>query len=360
MHFYKTSYISLQSLGKVVTLIGVLLISLNTYQTEAQNISVNAKLDSTLIFIGGQIDLTLEVSQPSDVHIQFPAYTDTVVKAVEVVDASPIDTLKLENNRLVLTQQYRITSFDSGLHYLPPIRFELAQDDYKRHFETEGMALMVMNPFQDVDPEKGLQDIKAPVDAPFSLAELLPYLPWVALYAVIIIAIILGVYYYYNRKLPIGIVKREKVKEPPHVVALRHLEKIKADKLWQRDQVKKYYSEMTDTLRHYIEERYQLPAMESTTEEILRAIQQVDLPDAHTYDKLKDVLELADFVKFAKFKPLPDENDLSMINAVFFVNQTKYEELKTLEEEKEQMLRKDHSESDTPKSLNTENKEIDE
>ncbi len=303
---------------------------------KAQNVSVNTKLDSTLLFIGGQMNLTLELNQPKDVNIIFPQFTDTITKSIEVVSATPIDTTFLENNRLSLTQQYIITSFDSGLQYIPPIKFELAEDEVQKIYETQAMALMVVNPFENVDPQKGILDIKKPIDSPFSLAELLPYLPWIFLTLAIIAAIAYFIELYSRKKTINPVIKREKTKELAHITALRNLNRIKTEKMWQKDKVKKYHSEITETIRQYIENRFYIQSLEQTTEETLDALKHIELRDEDANEKLKQILELADFVKFAKLKPLPDENELSMTNALFFVNQTKEEVIKSLKEEKEE------------------------
>jgi len=107
--------------------------------------------------------------------------------------------------------------------------------------------------------------------------------------------------------------------------------------------VKKYHSELTDTIRQYIEDRFGINAMEQTTEETLEAMKHMEMPDKEVLAKLKEILELADLVKFAKFNPLPDENDLSMVNALFFVNQTKKELLKSLEEQQKELEEKEAS-----------------
>lgn len=318
----------------LVALIGVML--LPGRDIKAQTVSVNAKLDSTLLFIGGQMNLTLELSQPKDVNILFPVFTDTITKSIEVVSATAIDTTFLDNNRLSLTKQYRITSFDSGLQYIPPMKFELAEDKVHKIFETQPMALTVINPFENVDPKKGISDIKTPIDSPFTLAELLPYLKWILLGLVIIGAIIYLIIRYSNRNKGGLAVKKSKPKEPAHIIALRDLNRIKAEKLWQKDKVKMYHSQITDTIRQYIENRFSVNSLEQTTEETLDELKNIELPDDNAYEKLKQILELADFVKFAKLKPLPDENELSLTNALFFVNQTKEEVLKTLKEVKDE------------------------
>ena len=331
---YKTLFLTVLSI-----------ITLLTASVNAQTVSVNAKLDSTLMFIGGQMDLTLELNQPKDVFIKFPAYTDTITKSIEIVSATKIDTTVHDNNRLTLTKKYRITSFDSGLQYIPPIVFELAEDQVKKIYKTEAMALMVVNPFKNVDPKKGITDIKHPLDAPFVLAEIVPYLPWILLALAIIGVIIYLIYRYRKSKGSGEMVKRSKPKEPPHVIALRNLNRIKEEKLWQKNKVKKYHSELTDTIRQYIEDRFGVNAMEQTTDETLESMKRVELPDKEALNKLQQILEVADLVKFAKFRPLPDENELSMINALFFVNQTKKEMIKSLEEQQKELKEK---ESPTP------------
>ena len=103
--------------------------------------------------------------------------------------------------------------------------------------------------------------------------------------------------------------------------------------MWQQGLNKEYHTLVTDTLRRYISRRYRVNAMEKTSEEILHIIEQEN--DAHSvYETLKQILHLADFVKFAKLHPLPDENDLSMMNAYLFVNQTKQTEAPKPEGEK--------------------------
>jgi len=320
---------------------------------KAQEISVNAQLDSTVIFIGGQIDLKLEVSQPKNLNVTFPLLTDTITQNIEIVKAGPVDSVPQDNNRLLLQQTYRITSFDSGLHYIPPIQFELANAELTHPIETEAMALMVVNPFEEVDPQKGITDIKTPLNTPFHLSELYKYWPYLAGLIVLGLIVAFIVFKYFNREVTIPLLKKEKPKVAPHVVALERLDHIKEEKLWQRDLVKRYYSDVTDTLRHYIEERFMIRAMEQTTDEIMDAFQSVDLREVKSIDNLKQILQTADLVKFAKYEPLPDENDLSMINAYFFVNQTKQEVIKSLEEEKQDILRKEEEAEPVQESTNS-------
>ena len=121
--------------------------------------------------------------------------------------------------------------------------------------------------------------------------------------------------------IPVGEEYRKKVEQ-----AIKELDEIKQQKLWQQGRSKEYYTLITDTLRKYIEERFGINAMEMTSGEILELIRKNSEAQS-VYDNLRQILQLADFVKFAKMNPLPDENDLSMMNAYLFVNQTKVEEM---------------------------------
>ncbi|WP_044115366.1 hypothetical protein [Anaerophaga thermohalophila] len=120
----------------------------------AQNFSVSASTDSTLMFIGGQMNLTLEVAQPKDINVAFPQFNDTITGNIEIVEQSEPDTSDLGNNRISIKQIYRITSFDSGLHYIPPIEFELASAELEVRKKTKPIGLMVVNPFEEADPQK--------------------------------------------------------------------------------------------------------------------------------------------------------------------------------------------------------------
>ncbi len=296
------------------------------------NFTVSAQPDSSLMVIGGQMNLTVEVSQPANIRVIFPVFNDTITKNIEIVEALPPDTTTTSDNYLSIKKIYRITSFDSGLHYIPPMEFELASAQMEEKRATRPIGIMVVNPFQEVDPQKGITDIKPPIDTPFTFAELLRFLPWILSFLLIALIVAAGVYWWLKRKNPLTAFIKEKPKEPAHVIALRQLEKIKEEKFWQKGQVKRFHSEITDVLRQYLENRYSITAMEQTTPEIIHSLKTVELPDAQVSKKIREILELADLVKFAKYEPLPDENNVALINAFFFINQTRYEELRPTEE----------------------------
>jgi hypothetical protein len=117
-----------------------------------------------------------------------------------------------------------------------------------------------------------------------------------------------------------------KPKLPPHVIALQELDKLKNEELWQHEKVKDYYTRLTDIVRVYIEDRFTISAMEQTTFEILTSFNiKEEQIEKKSFDELKEILEVSDLVKFAKFTPLPDENHMMLSNAYLFVKETAVE-----------------------------------
>lgn len=300
----------------------------------AQQVTVKASLDSTHILIGDQLRLLLEVEKPRDLYIQFPQVPDTFGSRVEVVERSKIDTLILEDKeREKLTQSLFITSFDSGVHQIPPFYFKLKDGTQLDSAATREMAFQVYG--IKIDTTKGPVDIKRPYSAPVTLKEVTPYI----LGAILAAALLFFLFYYIRwkkKKVPL-FNKPAKPAEPAHLVALRELDRIKSQKMWQQEKIKQYYSEVADTIRTYIQNRFDIPAMEYTSAETIGVFKQHHgLADEHSIDQLQHILSLADLVKFAKYTPLPDDNNLTLMNAYFFVNQTKAEEVKTPEKPAEE------------------------
>ena len=91
--------------------------------------------------------------------------------------------------------------------------------------------------------------------------------------------------------------------------------------MWQHGLQKEYYTQLTDTLRTYIERRFGFKALEMTTEQIIERLE--SLHDAEAMSELRSLLQTADLVKFAKFIPLMNENDTNLLNAVNFINETR-------------------------------------
>lgn len=295
----------------------------------AQQVTVKASIDSTHMLIGDQMKLILEIEKPKDMDIQFPTVPDTFSSHIEVVKRLPVDTVKLDNkDREKLIQSILISSFDSGSHVIPPFYFKLKHNQLGDSIATKSLMFNVLT--MKIDTTKGPVDIKTPYEAAITLKEIIPYI----LGIILIAALIFFIFYYtrWKKKNVPLFSKPEKPKEPAHVIALRQLDHIKAQKLWQQEKIKQYYSEVADTIRAYVENRFDIPAMEQTSAETIGVFKQnKELIDGNSLNEIQHILSLADLVKFAKYTPLPDDNNLTLMNAYFFVNQTKKEEVKAPE-----------------------------
>ena len=160
------------------------------------------------------------------------------------------------------------------------------------------------------------------------------FLWWIVALVVLLVAAIVGYFLYKKyKKKPKAIIERPKPKDPPHIWAKKELQKLEQAKLWQRNDHKQYYSRLSDILRSYLEYRYDYYALESTTEEINQDIDKFSV-SLDTKSNLMQVLRLADFVKFAKLNPAPDNNTRSLENAKRFVDTTAIQIIS--EEEKEE------------------------
>ena len=292
-------------------------------QLFAQRTLIDVKIDSAAILIGEQTILHLTVTTDKDKIVQLLIPADTLMRGVEVLTMSIPDSSLIENNRLLIKQDLLITSFDSSLYLLPPIKVVDGADTI---FSNQ-VALKVSTIPVDLDNPEEFYDIKSVWRPPFVLADYYPLIfgVLIALFLICVVGYIIQ--RLKNRKsiLPF---KKEEPKLPPHEQAIKELNEIKLQKLWQQGRNKEYYTMITETLRKYIIDRFGINAMEMTSGEILDIIRMESEAES-VYNNLKQILQLADFVKFAKFNPLPDENDLSIMNAYLFVNQTKVAEVVT-------------------------------
>lgn len=292
----------------------------------AQRIKATASLDSTNILIGDQIKLFLEIDHPKKVDVVFPAVPDTISDLIEIVSRSGIDTFELDDETFVKEiQAYTITSFDSGSYRIPPYWFKIDMDGNIDSVPSNGVTLNVFT--MQIDTTHGPADIKMPYAAPLTLKEVTPYI----LGIILIGAIIFFILYSIKRKKknkPI-FSRPPKPKEPAHIVAIRELDRIKSEKIWQKGKTKQYYSEITDALRTYIQDRFEIRAIEQTSDETIESFRvQKGLLNDKSFSNLSQILKLADLVKFAKYQPLPDDDNLALVNAYFFINDTKKEEPK--------------------------------
>ncbi len=303
----------------------------------AQKGTAKATIQPVEIAIGQQSTITLEVIAPKGRNVVFPVYNDTLVSGIEVLGMPKADTV-YAHEVMTITQKYIVTSFDSALYHVPYMPVLDGVDT----IVSNGFGLKVIspllseattvyleqlnqNPTDSIDVDRaGMYDIKTVQDPPFVWQDYIFYGLAILAFLLAVAAIIIGIYMYKKKKEK-GYFFTPKIVQPPHVIALNALNQVRSEKIWQQGREKEYFTELTDILRSYIEKRFYVNAFEMTSDEILTVVKNL-IETESSYDSLNQVLKLADLVKFAKYKPLPDENDLSMVNSILFVNQTKKDE----------------------------------
>ena len=305
---------------KKILIIIILFISAGVQLKAQSNVEAWAKLDSASIMIGDQIGMELGIKVPGNFVVEWPQYTDTVTSHIEVIKKQKIDTIHKDGN-VILSQLYTITSFDSGYFEIPPaeFRFHPAGDTAVKYTaNTNTLFLNVTTPV--VDTTKAFKPIVGPVREPYTFAEIFP---WVLLGLAVIGGIVFLIWYIRRKKKNKPLfVRKPKPALPPDVEAIQNLEELRLAKVWQQGKVKEYYTQLTDIMRHYFERRYRFDAPEMTSDEILEKLAEEKVND-QAIGKMKDVLQLADLVKFAKAQPTPLENDLSISHCIDFVKETK-------------------------------------
>ncbi|RPD91251.1 hypothetical protein EGM88_14810 [Aureibaculum marinum] len=259
---------------------------------------VSVKADTTKIRIGEQINYQITVENV-ETGVTFPELKLDPTGKIEVVEDLNIDTLK---NRLV--RKYLLTSFDSGSYTIPQQKITVWSQEYLTDSIKVDVATVAVDTLK-----QNMYPIKAVQDEPYTFDDFKNYLWWL-LGILLVLAIVL--YFVFRKKKTIEEIE---AKIPPYDLALKRLKELDNKQLWQKNKIKQYYVELTDIVRSYIERELNIPALESTTNELMETItdfnksSSLDIPDT-TLKKLQKLLKDADLVKFAKYVPLSNEIEL--------------------------------------------------
>lgn len=283
-------------------------------------IRAEARLDSTRMLIGDQTGLHLTITGSKLPSMLLPQPCDTCLTGLEIIKRMPADTQR-NGNGTIISQQWILTGFDSGQFVIPP--FAIYGADSSLLAETEPLLLEINT--IPVDTNLAIKDIKAPLQAPLTWKEIGFFIGIGAAVLALLAGIIYLIYRLSRKKRQPTGGKREKPDEPAHIIALRALEELRLKKLWQEGRHKEYYSELSDILRNYMYNRWDIPAMEMVSDEVLEALEQLHT-EKSLLNQLRTSLRTADSVKFAKACPLPDENSQAFQAVYDFVTATKAED----------------------------------
>jgi hypothetical protein len=278
---------------------GTLLLLLFAFTALAQK-QVQTSIDSTKIKIGSQANLTLKATVQAKDKVNFPQGKNFGL--LEVLESYPVDTIK-DGTRLQLIKKYGLTQFDSGRYVIPRLPVIINN----KTFQTDSLALMVTNVKVDTLKQK-MFDIKPVATAE---GEGIAWWWWL-IGAVALSGIGFGVWWFFLKKKKAAQKEVPMVHTTPIERATLQLKNLERKELVQKGEVKEYYSEMANIARTYIEEAIHIPAMESTTGELIAAMQSAVKRrkmrlKQDTFEQLEQILRNADLVKFAKSKPLEFE-----------------------------------------------------
>ena len=264
----------------------------------AQQKQVTTSIDTTKNKIGAQFKLTLKTDVDTLSKVVFPNLRN--FGALEVIQSYPIDTIR-KNDRYELIKKYGLTQFDSGRYMIPSIKILINN----KAFLSDSIKVEVANVQVDTLKQK-MYDIKNIVKANEGIGDWWKYL----LGLIFIGGITAFVYWYFKKRQKDK--PEEEIYKTPIEKATSLLNSLEKKELWQQGEVKAYYSELTDIVRNYIEEAMEIPAMESTTAELIEGLKVASLKkkmklSKETIENLFVVLKQADLVKSAKSKPLDFE-----------------------------------------------------
>lgn len=286
--------------------------------SEAQT-SLKMSLDSAYLLMGKTTPLHIELIKSSSAGGQLILPSDSMCANVEILRYLDPDTTSISGGRVEIKQDIIIQSFDSGLYVLKPVKFV----DGKDTVLSNQLALKVIP--VEVDSLQTVHDFADVADIDRSFIDYLPdfvvdYGLWILALIVVVAA---GVYIYYivsRKKNPFAAPAPKPV--PPYEKALADLNQLHSENLCETGREKEFYTRLTDILRVYLQGRFGVNAMEMTSTQIREVIDSRE-ETRLSRENMNRVLETADFVKFAKVRPLPDDNVQAFNSALRFVEDTK-------------------------------------
>ena len=296
----------------------LLLVLCSQAANAAGPVQLKASLDSAYLLMGKQTTLHIDLVQDNGTLGHFLNVGDTLTAAIDVVSVGKPDTSDIGSGREEIRQQIIIQAFDSGLYTIPPFVYATATDTVV----SNDLPLKVVP--VNVDSLTTIHDYAGTADGGWRLWDFVP--DWLADYwwiirIVVIVALGVALAILLRKKKVTSILPQKKP-VPPYELAMQALTRLKEAKLCENGQEKEFYTRLTEILRTYLDKRFGINAMEMTSSQIMQHVERHDLTRPSSA-LMKQILEMADFVKFAKVRPLPDDNVKSFNMATRFVEDTK-------------------------------------
>ena len=314
----------------VLFLIGALL---STSAIQAQE--VGGKVESTKVQVGKPFTLDLSLKVPYGWFVEWNDFAiDTLSEQIDILKRGDVVRTADADSNVIVQQQLTLMTFDTGQIRVPAIGLKYAhsfEDPQRMTAFTEPIDLYATTIL--VDTLQPYKPIVEPMAAPVQMKEVFPWI----LVALLAILLGIGVWFFVKRRKLHVDEDGNVVKGPvilPYDKAVDDLKKLREEKMWQSGKVKEYFSSLTDIAREYIEGQFGVNAVEMTTDDILEEIKPLHF-SKETYNKLKDTMEVADLVKFAKYSASTLESDTALSSMTDFVNESYAHYQKTMVKEEE-------------------------
>jgi hypothetical protein len=258
-------------------------------------VRLNMNLDSVTIMIGDHLGLTVDIAAPPGTRIQNITYGNWADEGkVELLDIGELNTVA-ETPELLLQQRLVLTTFDTGYLRLPPLLLVYEKDGVTDTVRSSNLGLQVNS--LDVQAEAPITDNKDIIKERINWRDTLPYA-----IALIVLALLGWFIWRRSTKAKVIVEAPPPPPAPAHEIALDKLSGLEKQAIWENGEIKRFQSELTYVLREYLENRYDIHALEATTPEIDQQLKNIELSTA-TKQQLRSILDTADMVKFAKAQP---------------------------------------------------------
>lgn len=284
----------------------------------SQNVKVTASVDSSNYLIGDFINFKIIIEYPDTIQVGIPSFKDSL-KNIEIIEEKEIISEKI-NNKIISYYNYTLAMYDSGDAVIPslPVVYSGKTGGTPNLLLTSPIFFTVHS--LEVDLAEDIKDIKEPQKIPLDWNEILILI--LIIYS--ILGLLLTIFLFvrdYLRKKKEKPVEVKKIFIPVHVRALSALDELNKKQLWQNGFIKEYHSEITGIIRNYFEERFNFPALEQTSDETVKELIKYSSA-SKVVEITKEFFDNADLVKFAKYIPMNDINELMMKQAVIIIEKT--------------------------------------
>ena len=307
------------SLNPVILFFMIVLAASALFAQDMPLIEVQSEVDTSIITIGDRINYSITIDRNKDLQIAKPG-EGLNLGMFAIMDYEFHDPVE-KDGRLIEKYKFNISVYDTGKFTIPPFPIAYFPEDTNKQFkiiEAPAIDIFVQSVISG-DDAKELKDIKFPIYIPFN------YFFWISMAVIVILVAVityLGYLLWKRRKEKGYLFSPPSPPRPAHEIALEALEELYNSNLLEEKQFKKFFSRLSEIIRAYLEGRYFLSALEETTTEIMDDAKQ-HIDEKNLLDDLKNILELSDLIKFAKYIPVEKEIDESKAQSLNFIDATK-------------------------------------